>query len=99
MVVGGDEMSPQRVAKRATFAATIFDILAWVVLVVGVVGAVVAFFSAYSVADGFDAFLLGAAWAIGALVYTALAWAGATLGTVVAGYIANRSEGETGGTT
>lgn len=85
-------MSREGVAKRAGVAARIFDILAWVVLVVGVVGAVVAFFSAYQVTDGFDAFLLGAAWAVGTLVYTALIWAWVTLSTAVAGYIAVRTE-------
>lgn len=84
-------MSPEGVAKRASVVARIFDVLAWVVLVVGVVGAVVAFFSAYQVTDGFEAFLLGAAWAVGTLVYTALIWAWITLSTAVAGYIANRS--------
>lgn len=84
-------MSPEGVARRAGAAARIFDVLAWLVAVVGVIGAVVAFFSAYQVTDGFEAFLLGVAWAVGALLYTALLWAGVTLSTAVAGYIANRS--------
>ena len=82
------------VAARAAGVARIFDILAWIVLVVfglatgiGLLAAIVVLFS-----EGFAEFLFVLLYAVGAAVYGALTWASVSLATVVAGYIAQKSE-------
>jgi hypothetical protein len=86
-------MSELNVSKRAAAVSRIFGILATVVLIVGVLfiaGGIVTWLSIL-----FDRGL-GDAWpalfaVLGAIVYTALAWAGVTLSSVVAGYVALKS--------
>lgn len=73
------------VHKRAVMVSRIFDILAWVVLVAGGVGVLVSLISMFS--DFLAGFLL----LLATVVYTALVWAGVSLSTVVAGYIASRT--------
>ena len=76
---------------RARSVARIFDILAWVVLVVGTLFAAITLIAGLATA-GQDGQLLAAMLVtIGIAVYTALIWASITLGTVIAGYIAERT--------
>ena len=75
------------IAMRAGLVARVFDTLAWVVLVLGglaVLGGFVAIFT--------ESLWMGLFIMVGSAVYTALMWASVTLGTIVAGYIASRSE-------
>lgn len=76
----------QNVSTRARFVANIFDIVAWVVLVVGAIAAVVVFFGSLDDSVG-GAFLL----TVFVLAYTAVTWAGVSLASVIAGYIEQKS--------
>ena len=83
------------VSVRATFVARIFDVVAWVILGIGVVFGGLAFLAglfglfgdsyAYSLSLGI--FML-----VTAAIYTAISWASIALAAVVAGYIAQKSE-------
>jgi uncharacterized membrane protein len=88
-------MSSINVKQRANVAARIFDILGWVVLVVGSLSALifvlVAIFGLFG-DNKTQAFFAGMGGALGAVVYTALMWASITLATAVAGYVSQRSE-------
>lgn len=83
------------IASRARNVARIFDILAWVVLVFGVLGAGIYFLVAVAAGaqddNVFGGLVIGALVAALTLVYTALVWASITLGTVIAGYIAGKT--------
>jgi hypothetical protein len=71
---------------RAVFVARIFDVLAWVILVVGALAALSGIIYLFSSGvEGLFIFFV-------AIVYTVLAWAGVSLAAVVAGYIAQRTE-------
>ena len=88
-------MSSINVKQRANVAARIFDILGWVVLIVGSLSAIV--FVLVAIVglfgdNGAQAFFAGIAGAVGVVVYTALMWASITLATAVAGYVSQRSE-------
>lgn len=82
------------VQSKAKKVAAIFDTLAIVVLIVGVLGAVVAaLFGVIALFNdgGFGSLMAGLFGVVGIAIYTALTWAGITLATIVAGYIAERS--------
>lgn len=82
------------VAAKAQKVATIFDILAILVLVVGGLAAGFVLLASFigAVSDSSSiAFFPGLLLALFIGVYTALTWASITLATVVAGYIANRT--------
>jgi hypothetical protein len=82
------------VKPRAARTAQIFDLLAMVVLGVGalaVFAQIVAVIYMAVSGDGGFFVLAGIVGVLVAIVMTALAWAGVTLATVVAGYIADRS--------
>lgn len=87
-------MSDTRLAIKATKVSSIFNMLAMVLLVVG--GLAVAFGLVNSVMalfqDGFDALLITLGWSIGMAIITAIAWAYVSLATIVAQYIADKSE-------
>jgi hypothetical protein len=88
-------MSIVNITAKAQNVARIFDTLAWVVLIFGGLTAgltlLVGLFGA--MADGYIASLVtGIIVAVGIGIYTALLWASITLGTIIAGYIANKSE-------
>jgi uncharacterized membrane protein HdeD (DUF308 family) len=86
-------MAELNVASRAEAVSRIFRTLATVVVVVGalfILGGLITWLSVL-----FDRGF-GDAWpalfaVLGAVVYTAVAWAGVTLSSVVAGYIALKS--------
>ena len=86
------------VTTRAKSVARIFDILAMIVLVFGGLATAFVFLAGlFGNMDGyadnwFQSFFMGIVWAAFIAVYTALTWASITLGTVVAGYIARRTE-------
>jgi uncharacterized membrane protein HdeD (DUF308 family) len=86
-------MSELNVSSRAATVSRIFGTLATVVLIVGVlffIGGVVTWLTVLfdrGFGDSWPALLAS----LGVLVYTALAWAGVTLSSVVAGYIALKS--------
>ena len=82
------------IQSKATKVEQIFDVLATVVLIVGTVG-IISFvlsglFGLSAEGGGFGALLIALAGAVGVAIYTALTWAGITLATVIAGYIAER---------
>lgn len=83
------------IRSKATKVARIFDILATVVLIVGALGVVttslLGVVGLFSDDGGFGTLLIALASAVGIAIYTALTWAGITLATIVAGYIAERS--------
>ena len=70
--------------SRAERVSTIFNILANVVAVLGGLITVVLFFTAFSSSVNTAAGLAGA---VGAAIYTVLAWAAIQLSSLVAGYI------------
>lgn len=78
--------------RRAASVAAIFNTLATVVIILGVIAAIAGFIQAVASADevlaGVFAGLL-VALAIG--VYVAVSWAGITLAALIAGYIQNRT--------
>lgn len=74
-------------ATRAQLVALIFNILAWVVLVLGALSAVFLFFGFLMEDEAGTAILVTGL----TLVYTAVSWAGVQLASLVAGYIAHRS--------
>jgi hypothetical protein len=88
------------VASRAGTAARIFDILGWVVLIIGGIAGIMNFAGFIVLATGsFETFSGETFWpALGLFVvgtiliviYTALLWASITLATAVAGYISKR---------
>lgn len=87
-------MSDTKLAVRATKVSSIFNMLAIVLVVVGglavcvgLVNSVVALFQ-----DGFDALLMTLAWSVGMAFVTAITWAYISLATIVAQYIADKSE-------
>ncbi len=87
-------MSDTRLAVRASKVSNIFNMLAVVLVVVGglavcvgLVNSVMALFQ-----DGFDALLLTLAWSVGMAFVTAITWAYISLATIVAQYIADKSE-------
>jgi hypothetical protein len=82
------------ITTRARLVANIFDITAWVVLGIGVLLAIIAFFRGVSggLADSWGgSFTNGIILAAIVLVYSALSWACITLASIIAGYIQNRS--------
>lgn len=87
-------MSDTRLAVRASKVSNIFNMLAIVLVVVGglavcvgLVNSVIALLQ-----DGFDALLLTLAWSVGMAFVTAITWAYISLATIVAQYIADKSE-------
>jgi hypothetical protein len=87
-------MSDTRLAVRASKVSNIFNMLAVVLVVVGglavcvgLVNSVIALLQ-----DGFDALLLTLAWSVGMAFVTAITWAYISLATIVAQYIADKSE-------
>ena len=80
-----------KVKIRAQFVSRIFDILAWVILAVGVLASVIIGLGSLFSGDG-QTLLLGLIVAVMVLVYTGITWAGVTLAAVVAGYINQKSE-------
>ena len=87
-------MSDTKLAVRATKVSSIFNMLAIVLVVVGglavcvgLVNSVAALFQ-----DGFDALLMTLAWSVGMAFVTAITWAYISLATIVAQYIADKSE-------
>jgi len=85
-----------KVKEKANVAARIFELIGWLVVVVGSLGVVIALLSAlvglFSDVNRFAAVGIGLLSAIGIIIYTAILWASVTLATAVAGYIAQRSE-------
>lgn len=83
------------IRSKATKVARIFDILATVVLIIGALGIAAMAFSGvvglFSDDGGLGALVIALAGAVGVAIYTALTWAGITLATIIAGYIAERS--------
>jgi hypothetical protein len=75
------------VSTKARMVANIFDVLAWCVAGLGVLGAALVFIGGI----GSNDFWVGLITAVGILVYAAISWAGITLASVVAGYIEHRS--------
>jgi hypothetical protein len=71
---------------RARMVSNIFNILAWVILVVG---AVITLFSVIAALTSDDV-LIGLMFSAGVAASTAVYWAGVQLGSLVAGYIAQR---------
>ena len=87
---GDDPMLP----KAAHGVAVVFNVLSYVVLIVGILGAVV--FVVVGIAgaggrNGGQVLLTGIGGAVGTLAYTAIAWASVKLANVVARYIALKS--------
>jgi hypothetical protein len=85
------------VQARAQAVSRVFDAIAWVVIAMTVIAMLIAglpgLFGAYS--DSWIASAaLGVAFAAAAAIYGAITWAGITLATVIAGYIAARSHAE-----
>ena len=82
------------VQTRAMLVARIFDIIAWVVIAATVLG-MLGFIGVGLFGDnGFSGFVVAVVIAALVAVYGAITWAGITLATVVAGYIASRSHAE-----
>lgn len=83
------------VAAKAEKVSHIFNILSIVILVVGgILGVVGAMAGLRLIVEGefFVGLFTMAAYLVVVAIYTALMWAWVTLGTVFAGYIANRTE-------
>ena len=86
-------MAELNVSNRAAAVSRIFKILATVVLIIGalsVIGGLITWLAVLfdrGIGDSWPALVA----AIAAAIYTALAWAGITLSSVVAGYIALKS--------
>lgn len=82
--------------RRAAVVATILDVLASLACVVGALASValvvLGALGRLPVDAGLGSLLLGLAGAAAVVVCTALVWAGLSLATVVAGYIAVRGE-------
>lgn len=83
------------VAARATSVARIFNAVAIFVLIVGAVliggNLLIGIFGGYG-DSWLWSFVMGIVFAAVTAVYTAITWAGVTLATIVAGYIALRTE-------
>jgi hypothetical protein len=80
------------VARRAGIASRIFDALAWIVLVIGGIGAVVWLVGGAVSGDGASGVVVGLLMAAAWLLVTALYWAAITALSVVVGYIAQKAE-------
>lgn len=80
------------ISRRARRVSSIFNVLATVVLVIGVIAAVGVLVAA--IAEGGDAagIGLGVLYTIGIGIYVILIWAGIQLSSVVAGYIHVRTQ-------
>jgi len=79
---------------RAVFVARIFDIIAWVILIVGglaaVLNIVVGLFGAF--ADTWiSSVVIGIGIGLAIAVMTAIYWAAVSLASIIAGYIAAES--------
>ena len=87
-------MSDTQLVSRATKVSSIFNLLAMAVLAVGglavcfgLVNSVMALFQ-----DGFDGLMRTLAWTIGMAMAAAVTWAYISLATIVAQYIADKSQ-------
>jgi hypothetical protein len=87
-------MSDTRLAVRASKVSNIFNMLAVVLVVVGSLAVCVGLVNSVIalLQDGFDALLLTLAWSVGMAFVTAITWAYISLATIVAQYIADKSE-------
>ena len=78
------------VELRARAVSRVFDVLAWVVLGVGGLAAVLVVIGSLFAGDG-QTLLVGLVAAVAIVVYSIVQWALVSLGSIVAGYIAARS--------
>jgi hypothetical protein len=89
-----DTIIPARspLAKKANAVAAIFDVIAWIVLILGglgVAGSLIA--GLIGATDDSASLFLGMLMAVGIAAYTAVIWASVSLSTIIARYIASRS--------
>lgn len=71
---------------RAKMVSNIFNILGWAVLILGGLVTLISVISALTSDD----VVMGLVLSAGVAVYTVVSWAGVQLGSLVAGYIAQR---------
>lgn len=88
-------MDRERLSARAGAVAGIYQTIATVVIILGIVAIVAGFIQA--VADADDTLvgvMAGLLIAFAILVYVIVAWAGVQMFALVAGYIHNRAKGD-----
>ena len=87
-------ISPTQIASKAEKVTQIFNILSWVILIIGgfaVAGGLLTGLFGLFGDNGLAALFGGLGIALGAAIYTALMWAWISLAVIIAGYISNRS--------
>lgn len=88
-------MDRDRLASRAAAVSGIYQTIATVVIVVGVLAMVAGFIQAVANADDtFVGIMAGVLVALAILVYVVVAWAGVQMFALVAGYIHQRTKEE-----
>ena len=88
-------METSSLNRRALRVSTIFNVLTTVVLVLGGIAAVISFFAGIAISDNTGAgIVVGLLYAIIAVIYAGLLWAGIQLSSLVAGYIYTRTKDE-----
>lgn len=81
-------------SKKAEKVGTIFDVIGWVILIIGGTAAVLTMFGTLFASfgdDGMYVLSVGIPVTIGIAIYTAVMWASVSLATIVAQYIASKS--------
>ena len=81
------------ISRRASRVSSIFNVLATVVLVVGVIAAVGVLVATFAAGDA-DGVVLGVLYAVGIGIYVVLVWAGIQLSSVISGYIHVRTQNQ-----
>lgn len=88
-------MDRDRLAARAGAVAGIYQTIATVVIIVGILAMVAGFIQAVAETDDtFVGIMAGLLVALAILVYVVVAWAGVQMFALVAGYIHQRTKGD-----
>ena len=84
-----------KLAARSGAVAGIYQVIATVVIIVGVLAMIAGFIQAVASADDtFIGIMAGLLVALAILVYVVVAWAGVQMFALVAGYIHQRTKGD-----
>lgn len=87
-------MDRDRLSARAGAVAGIYQTIATVVIIIGIIAMVAGFVQAWDSDDVFVGIMAGILVALAILVYVVVAWAGIQMFALVAGYIHHRSKGD-----
>lgn len=88
-------MDRSRLSQRAGSVSGIYNTIATVVIILGILGVVAGFIQAIAQADDvFVGIMAGLVVGLAILVYVVVAWAGVQMFALVAGYIHVRTSGD-----